>query len=116
MALDWNRLGSSMTDCIFCEADNPKMNTVIGRNRLAYARLDNFPLTDGHVEVVPFRHVGSVFDLTPNELTALWSLVERVRPLLGGCDGYTIGVNDGPARCGSDGAAYAFACDSAPVR
>jgi diadenosine tetraphosphate (Ap4A) HIT family hydrolase len=41
------------------------------------------------------RHVGSVFDLSPREIASIWELAREVRDRH--CDGYTIGINDGPA-------------------
>lgn len=86
-----------MGDCIFCQPDNEEVNTVIASNSDAFARLDNFPLADGHVEIVPVRHVTSVFDLSPREMRGLWDLASEVRGQLGECDGYSLGINDGCA-------------------
>jgi diadenosine tetraphosphate (Ap4A) HIT family hydrolase len=84
-------------DCIFCRPDDETVNTVIASNTDAYVRLDNFPLAPGHVEVVPVRHVGSVFDLSPQENASIWDLAHEIRGALGPCDGYSIGINDGAA-------------------
>lgn len=83
-----------MTDCIFCQPENEAINTVIASNTYAYARLDNFPLSEGHAEIVPVRHVSSFFDLTESEVIAMFELAIELR---GKADGHTIGINDGPA-------------------
>jgi diadenosine tetraphosphate (Ap4A) HIT family hydrolase len=65
-----------------------------------YVRHDNFPVTAGHVEIVPKRHVVSYFDLSPAEMSEAHALMQRVQRKLNTQykpDGYTIGVNDGRA-------------------
>lgn len=86
-----------VSGCIFCQPDNPDVNTVIAENDLAYARFDNYPLTQGHIEIVPFRHVGSVFDLTDDEARAIWQLMRHTFKSDFTVDGFTFGVNDGAA-------------------
>ena len=64
------------------------------------AFLDGFPVTPGHMLVVPKRHVASIFDLPDEEQAALWRLVAQVRGKLMSelqADGFNVGVNDGPA-------------------
>jgi diadenosine tetraphosphate (Ap4A) HIT family hydrolase len=64
------------------------------------ALLDAYPVTEGHVLVIPKRHVASIFELPPEELAALWAQVATVRRLLAkkcSPDAFNIGVNDGAA-------------------
>jgi diadenosine tetraphosphate (Ap4A) HIT family hydrolase len=92
--------GRVVDDCIFCRRDDRQLNTIVRENATFFARYDNYPATDGHVEVVPKRHVESLFELTPEEVFEAYSLLcevqkivtEKYRP-----DGYTIGVNEGRA-------------------
>ncbi|MGW0252393.1 HIT family protein [Nocardia goodfellowii] len=86
--------------CLFCRPDNPTENRVVARLGSMYARWDNFPAARGHVEIVPLRHVESYFDLTAGEAADLHNLACLVKARLDAevCpDGYTIGINDGPA-------------------
>src|SRR5262245_16299651 len=69
-------------------------------NESAGAFPDGFPVAEGHTLVVPRRHIASLFDLPSEEQAALWKLVASVRgKLLAELkpDGFTVGVNDGPA-------------------
>jgi len=69
-------------------------------NDLFYARWDNFPVSRGHAEIVPHRHVESFFELTEEECEAMFELLKsmkeviqvRYRP-----DGFNIGINEGRA-------------------
>lgn len=84
--------------CLFCSRDDENLNTVIDANETFYARLDNFPATPGHVEIVPKRHVVSFFDLSEYEIIDAYTLiraVEKELSTLHGPGGYTIGVNEG---------------------
>ncbi|MDD3111783.1 MAG: HIT family protein, partial [Methanofollis liminatans] len=63
-------------------------------------RFDAFPVTQGHILIIPFRHLSSFFDATDEERTALFDLVARCREIVAERyrpDGWNIGVNVGPA-------------------
>jgi len=66
-----------------------------------YAFMDVFPQSRGHTLVIPIRHVGSFFELRPDERGALWALLDQAKSDLeigdDKPDGYNIGINDGPA-------------------
>ena len=83
--------------CPFCQR---MTDEVLVQNEVAAAFSDGFPVAIGHTLVVPKRHVSSVFDLTPAELTSVWALVAEVRARLSRKfmpDGFTVGINDGLA-------------------
>lgn len=89
-----------MTDCLFCHPNDPTANEIIAASGLCYVRRDNYPARPGHIEVVPRRHVQSFFDLTADEAADAWTLLRVARHLINSehqPDGYTIGINDGPA-------------------
>jgi diadenosine tetraphosphate (Ap4A) HIT family hydrolase len=83
--------------CIFCNFDPER---IWMQNEIGIAILDAFPVTEGHVLVIPRKHVESLFDLTLVEQAALWRFVGDVRGYLLQelhPDGFNIGVNDGKA-------------------
>lgn len=93
-------LGGAGQSCIFCQRADGSLNKVFLENSTCYARWDNFPAADGHLEVVPKRHVTSFFELMPREVQDVYELLLRARTLLSEkChpDGYTIGINEGRA-------------------
>ena len=64
----------------------------------AVAFPDKYPVSDGHVLVVPRRHVESIFDLNALEYHGVWELVATVRRLRAahpGVAGFNVGVNVG---------------------
>lgn len=87
-------------DCLFCNYSDTESHKIIIENDLAYSRWDNFPVSEGHAEVVPKRHIESFFDLTDKELLAIYDLVKQVKEIVDtkfSPDAYNIGVNDGQA-------------------
>lgn len=69
-------------------------------NDVGVAFRDGFPVSLGHTLVIPKRHVGSLFGLTPDEQAALLHLLTQAKEEVEAefqPDGYNIGINDGPA-------------------
>lgn len=90
-----------MSNCPFCEIKNkPHHPRIESENPHAFAILDGFPITEGHTLIIPKRHVGSFFEITPIEHKSLFQLIEQIKPALDKQyqpAGYNIGINDGPA-------------------
>jgi diadenosine tetraphosphate (Ap4A) HIT family hydrolase len=83
--------------CPFC---NPSKKVVVLANSLCYARYDRYPVSPGHLLLIPFRHIPTLFDATNEEQAALLALVREAKALLDGRlhpDGYNVGVNVGKA-------------------
>ena len=60
--------------CIFCVKPKEKkdpQNYIFMRRRHSFAMLNLYPYNNGHVMVIPHRHVGTLEALTPRELLAL---------------------------------------------
>jgi diadenosine tetraphosphate (Ap4A) HIT family hydrolase len=82
-------------NCPFC---SPQEHEIVVKNELAYARTDRFPVSRGHMLVIPFRHYQSFFDSTPAERAALMDLVQQLKGYIDERhhpDGYNIGTNVG---------------------
>lgn len=59
--------------CIFC---TPGPDDIILENEYVYARYDKYPVSPGHLLVLPKRHIPSIFHTTEEEMAALWKLVQ----------------------------------------
>ena len=84
--------------CPFCERS--PSTPALAENPHALAFYDGFPVSPGHVLVVPRRHEADFFRLEPEERQAVFDLVDAVRDLLLSertPDGFNIGVNVGAA-------------------
>ncbi|MFZ1896972.1 HIT family protein [Methanoregula sp.] len=87
----------SPVKCPFC---NPIAEDIVARNDLCYALWDRFPVSRGHLLVIPFRHVPDYFSLTAGEKQAVLALVDVGRGLIEENfqpSGYNIGINVGEA-------------------
>ncbi|AET69661.1 HIT family hydrolase, diadenosine tetraphosphate hydrolase [Desulfosporosinus orientis DSM 765] len=86
-----------MSQCVFCELTNIE---ILNENEMAVAFFDKHPVNEGHVLIIPKRHLVSLFDATPEEVMSIWKLIEEVKEELDHRfhpDGYNIGVNMGGA-------------------
>ena len=82
-------------DCIFCN-----ITERVYENDLAFAIWDRFPVNEGHMLIIPKRHIQSLFETTELERQALFGLLEVCREFLQSKyqpDGLNIGINDGTA-------------------
>lgn len=81
--------------CPFCDPDK-----IVVENDLAFAIYDRYPVSHGHILVIPRRHFSDIFEATPDELRALSELTRRVREFVEeeyAPEGYNIGINKGRA-------------------
>jgi ATP adenylyltransferase len=91
--------------CIFCNPADPRPDELLLiRGRVSYVILNRYPYNNGHLMVVPNRHVGSLRAMTREELDEVTrltrhaeiALVEAYAP-----EGINVGINLGrPAGAG----------------
>jgi ATP adenylyltransferase len=98
---------STSSDCIFCDAaaaDPERDSLVLVRGRLVYVILNLYPYNNGHLMVVPNRHVGSLAAATADELTEMMRLTRDAEIALSEAyqpQGINVGINIGrPAGAG----------------
>jgi ATP adenylyltransferase len=80
--------------CPFCKIDSER--EVIIESPNAYSVYDRFPVSNGHALVIPRRHIADYFELTLEEQSACWSMVNSVRQILlkkYKPDGFNVGIN-----------------------
>jgi len=83
--------------CPFC---NPLAEDIVARNDLCYARWDIFPVSKGHLLIIPFRHVADFFSMTVEEKQAMVGLIDECKGVIEENlqpAGYNIGINVGEA-------------------
>lgn len=83
--------------CPFC---SPAKNEMVLHNDCCYARFDRYPVSNGHLLIVPFRHEPSFLRLTAEEQAAALALLSQATAKLDSAfrpDGYTVGINVGEA-------------------
>ena len=81
------------TNCVFCEEQDK-----ILENSKCFAIYDRFPVSKGHLLIIPMRHFPNYFEATKDELAGFNEMVfeaqERLNSLYSP-DGYNIGINCG---------------------
>jgi ATP adenylyltransferase len=87
--------------CILCEnpkRDNDSDNYILYRGGMNFVMMNLYPYNPGHLLVAPYRHVGSLEDLTDEERDEHYSLVTKCVTVLKealGTDGFNLGANLG---------------------
>jgi ATP adenylyltransferase len=86
--------------CIFCLESQPAENRslVVFEGRACYVILNLYPYNNGHLMVVPRRHVGSLAALSADEMVEVGVLTQRCETALDAAyrpQGFNIGVNLG---------------------
>lgn len=96
--------GDPSIDCVFCRIlasdESDEATHVIWRGDTAFAILNAYPYTSGHLMVMPFRHVAELEDLTTEESTDLWSALTDAVAVLKRAyapEGVNVGINLGQA-------------------
>lgn len=84
-------------NCPFCGDDALKQAVAIIGSVLAIP--DKFPVTPGHVLIVPIRHTQDYFTMTPEEHCDTGELLMKLRNQILGSDPTVVGFNVG-ANCG----------------
>ncbi len=82
--------------CIFCSIGKEK---IIDENRLAYTVIDTYPVSEGHVLIIPKRHESDYFLLSKEEKSCCDELLQRAHSRLLTSDstveGFNVGINIG---------------------
>lgn len=84
-----------MTTCPLCTI---APDTIVAQNIHALAISDTLPVSPGHTLIIPKRHIASIFEAQPDEVAALWAVLQQARTQLlreFSPDGFNIGINDG---------------------
>lgn len=84
-------------NCIFCNIDKER---IILENEYAFAIFDNFPVSKGHMLIIPKKHIKNYFEADENTKGQLWELLDECKIFADkqfNPQGYNIGINCGEA-------------------
>jgi diadenosine tetraphosphate (Ap4A) HIT family hydrolase len=90
----YNHQWNSSNNCIFCNPHR-KLN-LLTESATAYAMFDGYPVSKGHVLIVPKRHISNYFELPLKEQSACWLMANKVQSILTKefqPDGFNVGMN-----------------------
>ncbi|MBI4211588.1 MAG: HIT domain-containing protein [Deltaproteobacteria bacterium] len=93
--------GKSPTECVFCDilkhnVDREKL--ILHHGTLASVVMNKYPYTNGHLLVMPKRHIAELHDLTRDEHAEMMALMAASIPILRnvlGAQGINCGLNLG---------------------
>ncbi len=80
--------------CPFCQIQSSQK--LLFENHSCRVLFDGFPVSPGHLLIIPKRHVANYFDLSIEEQQSLWEMVNQCKLYLDEQyhpDGYNIGIN-----------------------
>ena len=92
------------TGCIFCSAENDNVSDekslLLKKSKLTFSVLNLYPYNNGHLMVVPYRHLNNITQLTPEENSEIMSEIQywisKLEKVFNP-DGFNIGANLGKA-------------------
>ncbi len=87
-----------MHKCIFCEIYEKNKEKILKENELFFSIMDKYPMTEGHLLIIPKRHFSSVFDISHEEWNSALDLIRELKTFLENGyspSGYNIGINVG---------------------
>ena len=93
--------GGSKKTCIFCrmrKEKKDKENYILVRTQYSFSVLNIYPYNNGHLLIVPLRHVNDLVKLTREEREDLMDLLSSMKNLTDKIlkpGGYNIGINLG---------------------
>ncbi len=92
-------LGNEKEDgCVFCKALGEKDDLTLYKGETTFVVMNKFPYANGHLLVLPRRHIAKLAELSRPEMGDLLSTVESARSILEKTmnpDGYNVGLNLG---------------------
>lgn len=93
---------SSSEECIFCVAANQKIedpeNLLVHISQLTFCLLNLYPYNNGHLMIVPYRHISDFSELTKDESSEIMYELQFARRALIDVSkphGFNIGANLG---------------------
>jgi ATP adenylyltransferase len=92
--------GEKPDGCVFCKCSIRCDEYILYEGKTAYVMMNKYPYVNGHLMIIPQRHIGKIEDLTQEERKVIFDLLEvSVKALKEAMnpDGFNIGVNIGKA-------------------
>lgn len=84
-----------MDKCIFCDTTN---KNILFHSELCYAIYDEYPVSKGHVLIIPYKHISDYRELDETTKKHMWTAVDHAiygLTELFNPDGFNIGINIG---------------------
>jgi ATP adenylyltransferase len=92
--------GEKPEGCVFCKCSIRCDDYVIYEGKSCFVMMNRYPYVSGHLMIIPIRHIGKIEDLTGEERSEIFALLDttvRVLKEAMNPDGFNIGMNIGKA-------------------
>lgn len=92
--------GEKVNGCVFCKCSVRCDEYILYEGTTAYAMINRFPYVNGHLMIIPQRHVGQIEELTQEEKKEIFDLLNTSVKVLKEAmnpNGFNIGINIGKA-------------------
>lgn len=96
-------LGRRERGCVFCnriKRRRDRADLILHRGRWNFVILNKYPYNNGHLMIVPNRHIASLAALGADESREMFSLIQRAEVVMKkalGAHGFNVGMNIGKA-------------------
>lgn len=92
--------GEKTEGCVFCKCSIRCDDYVIYEGKTCFVMMNRYPYVSGHLMIIPLRHIGKIEDLTGDEKSEIFALLDttvRVLKEAMSPGGFNIGMNIGKA-------------------
>ena len=94
-------LSSKPAGCIFCDKpqqDTDRENLILYRGETCFVIMNYYPYNNGHLLIIPYRHISNLENLTTQEQAEMMSVLTKSNKIIKETmnpDGLNIGMNLG---------------------
>lgn len=98
-----DKVEKSAAECVFCvgkDVSQDDARQILYRGDYGFVVMNRYPYSNGHLLIIPYRHLSDLGELTPEEGLELFLLLTLAKEVLLeklGCQGFNIGMNLGSA-------------------
>jgi ATP adenylyltransferase len=92
--------GEKPNGCVFCKSADRCDDYLLYEGKTAFVMLNKYPYTCGHLMIIPVRHIDKLEELTNEESSEIFVLLDRTLRVLKEAmhpEGFNIGMNIGKA-------------------
>ncbi len=93
-------VGEKKEGCVFCKCSIRCDDYVVFEGKTCFVMLNRYPYVNGHLMIIPARHLGDIAGLTPEERMEIFALTDLSVKVLKESmnpNGFNIGMNLGKA-------------------
>ena len=86
--------------CVFCKCSTRCDDYIVFEGKTCFVMLNRYPYVNGHLMIIPERHVGDISELTREERSEIFALLDASVKVLRDAmnpNGFNVGMNLGKA-------------------